>query len=119
VRLNLDGSVDFVSCEAVDDVVEASATATLRAGRNGPVDESTATSVNLDPPIDHLAAGQIIQFFGLGEDWDRLDIVVDGVDYGDGVFAYAERDQLNVGEWWWMDGMDMLSSWSRCEIDTP
>jgi len=117
VRLNQDGSVDFVSCIAVDQVTAATAVTTRRTGWNLSIDESTAVSVDLVPPIDHLDSGQVIGFVGLPEQWARLDVYVDSIESGDGAYAYAEREDLEVGEWHWMEENAPLSSSSRCQID--
>ena len=117
VRLNEDGSIDFVSCRAVDDVATATATTTFRVNGDGIVDQSTATEVDLDPPIDQLVAGKSIEFVGLPNDWDRLDITVESSGTGNSAYAYAERDKLSIGEWRWMDEGAILPTGSRCDID--
>ena len=104
VRLNEDGSLDFASCDAVDEVGEANATTTLRTGTFGKIDDSTSISVDLDSPIDQLPTGNYISFTGLPEGWDRLDIYVYTPTGGLGAYAYAEHDNLKVGEWRWLDG---------------
>ena len=116
VRLNEDGSVDFVSCYAVNEVVEAIATTTFRSGPNGQIDESTATPVPLDPPIARLDVGQTIEFEGLPAEWDRLDIHIEDSERHDGAYAYAERDNLRVGEWRWMGDTGILPFIAPCAI---
>lgn len=120
IRLNADGTIDFVSCVAVDGVSEASATTSFRSGPNGQVDDSTAVSVDLHPSIDHLDAGQGIEFVGVPGEWDRLDIYVKGSSSSDATFGHAERDNLTVGQWRWMDEDGILPSrGKRCDIVDP
>lgn len=104
LRLNEDGSIDFASCDAVDSVGEAIATTSLRTGDFGKVDPSTEVSVDLDPPIEGLPTGNYINFDALPERWDRLDVYVYSTDGDLDAYAYAERENLKVGEWRWLDG---------------
>lgn len=115
VRLNEDGSVDFVSCDGVRDIVSATATTTLRTAPNRQIEDSSAQSVELDS-IDRLEVGRWITFVGLPDDWDRVEIIVEGSDRRDMTYGIGERDQLTVGQWRWAGEGSIIPSGRRCEI---
>lgn len=105
LRLNEDGSFDFGTCHALDDVSGGTADAYLRENdfHAGVADLPTG-----DLP-EHLAAGDVIHIpTPATDDWDRLEIIIEG-EYttraGETIASTVEglfkRNDLEVGEWSW------------------
>ena len=118
VRLNANGSVDFVSCQAIPDVAKATATTTFRNGPNHEINDKTAKVVALVPPIDHLDARQVIEFTGLPTKWDRVDVVLTDSHGDSETDGIGERGQLSVREWHWVgqDSVIPLPFAAPCEV---
>lgn len=105
VRLNADGTVDFLSCQSQEVVDEVVANVYVRT------DESTMIDLVLEGSTpDAVDPGDILRFLGAPADdsWDRLYVGVYGAGFGSSGREYpsslstvVDRSSLEVGEWEW------------------
>jgi hypothetical protein len=73
VRLNSNGTVDFVSCQALSKVMQLEGSTYRRHGWNHTIDDKTKVNLTLDTPALHsLAIGQIVSFSGIPAKWDSM-----------------------------------------------
>ena len=117
IRLNDDGTIDFVYCEGLAGVTEVNAATTMRTGPNGTIDYSTETQLEPDREITDYVTGTVITFSGAPDEWDRLDISLATSD--DLVLHIAERDRVTVGEWHWPEVGFGIAGGAGCDFYDP
>ena len=118
MRVNADGTVDFASCVAVERVTGAEASTASRTGFFGEIDESTQIELPLIGSVNSLDEGEVISFRGVPDDWDRLDVWIEGTSLSIG--KPFERDRVVIGDWYWDDNPSLFSDFvpgQRCDLN--
>lgn len=119
MRVNADGSVDFASCIAVENVASIEAETYMRTGLNQHLDDESLQPLAPPEGVQDLAVGEVITFTGMPEAWDELYVDVRGDRRVDGGASHGD---IVVGEWHWNDGLILgifpgpMVPKERCEI---
>jgi hypothetical protein len=101
VRLNRNGTVDFVSCMPFSEVTKIEGTTYRRHGWNGTIDDKTKVDLKADTPAIHsLAIGQIVTFSGIPAKWASMYLHVADAGHN-GTEAAIQNGDLHVGIWTW------------------
>jgi hypothetical protein len=110
VRVNDDGTVDFVSCFGMTELTYLEASSSVS-------DDDSDVQLR-QPTISQFDAGEIITFAEVPANWERIYIGILGEGDAERVSGIARRDQVAVGEWYWGDGQPFTDYFpeERCEI---
>ena len=115
LRLNTDGTVDFGSCEQMDDVASVKAEAYVRTG-----DEGAGSELSAENAPQSLEAGDVIHFSAPSREmeWDRISVSTqERGDLEGRVWGIFDRSHLIVGDWLWAKNSGPFERVEHCELD--
>jgi hypothetical protein len=101
VRLNRNGTVDFVSCIPFPNVTKFEGTTYRRHGGDGTIDDKSKVELMVQTSSAHsLAIGQVVTFSGIPAKWTSMYLDVDAAGHN-GTEAAIQAGDLHVGKWTW------------------